>query len=31
MKLNGTDFQVKVWRALKRIKKGKLKPIKRLL
>jgi len=25
MKLNGTDFQVKVWKALKKIKKGKVK------
>ena len=23
MKLNGTDFQIKVWKALKKIKKGK--------
>ena len=28
MKLNGTDFQIKVWRALKKIKKGKVKTYK---
>ena len=28
MKLNGTDFQVKVWRALKKIKKGEVKTYK---
>jgi len=28
MKLKGTDFQVKVWRALKRIKKGEVKTYK---
>jgi len=28
MKLNGTDFQIKVWKALKKIKKGKVKTYK---
>ena len=28
MKLNGTNFQVKVWRALKKIKKGEVKTYK---
>jgi len=28
MKLNGTDFQIKVWNALKKIKKGKVKTYK---
>ena len=28
MKLKGTDFQVSVWRALKRIKKGEVKTYK---
>jgi len=28
MKLNGTNFQVKVWKALKKIKKGKVKTYK---
>ena len=28
MKLKGTDFQVKVWSALKRIKKGEVKTYK---
>ena len=28
MKLNGTDFQIKVWRVLKKIKKGKVKTYK---
>ena len=28
MKLKGTDFQVKVWRSLKRIKKGEVKTYK---
>ena len=30
MKLNGTDFQVKVWKALKKIKKGKVKTYKEI-
>ena len=28
MKLNGTDFQIKVWKALKKIKKGEVKTYK---
>ena len=28
MKLSGTDFQIKVWKALKKIKKGKVKTYK---
>jgi len=28
MKLNGTNFQVKVWKALKKIKKGEVKTYK---
>ena len=28
MKLNGTDFQIKVWKALKKIKKGKVNTYK---
>ena len=28
MKLNGTNFQVKVWKSLKKIKKGKVKTYK---
>jgi len=30
MKLNGTDFQIKVWKALKKIKKGKVKTYKEI-
>ena len=30
MKLSGTDFQVKVWRELKKIKKGKVKTYKEI-
>ena len=30
MKLNGTDFQIKVWRALKKIKKGEVKTYKEI-
>ena len=28
MKLNGTDFQIKVWKTLKKIKKGEVKTYK---
>ena len=28
MQLDGTDFQIKVWKALKKIKKGKVKTYK---
>jgi len=28
MKLKGTDFQIKVWKFLKKIKKGKVKTYK---
>ena len=30
MQLNGTDFQIKVWKALKKIKKGKVKTYKEI-
>ena len=30
MKLNGTNFQVKVWKALKKIKKGEVKTYKEI-
>jgi len=30
MKLNGTGFQIKVWKALKKIKKGKVKTYKEI-
>jgi len=30
MKLNGTSFQIKVWKALKKIKKGKVKTYKEI-
>ena len=30
MKLNGTNFQVKVWKALKKIKKGEVKSYKEI-
>ena len=30
MKLSGTDFQIKVWKALKKIKKGKVKTYKEI-
>ena len=30
MKLNGTDFQIKVWKALKKIKKGEVKTYKEI-
>ena len=30
MKLNGTDFQIRVWKALKKIKKGEVKTYKEI-